>query len=64
MREGLRLVEQRDKEDKAKIEWRRAAAKVGFDERDCGECITFNNDQEIDEFFEELGGGSSRNTSR
>jgi antitoxin ParD1/3/4 len=37
VREGLRLLEQREQEDKAKLKWLRAAAKEGFDSIDRGE---------------------------
>ena len=36
VREGLRLLEQREREDKAKLQWLRAAAKEGFDSIDRG----------------------------
>ena len=54
VREGLRLLEQRDKEDKAKIEWLRAAAKGGFDQLDRGEGIELASEEDLDEFFEEI----------
>ena len=54
VREGLRLVEQRDKEDAAKIEWLRAAAKVGFDELDRGEYIEFNSIEDFDTFIDQI----------
>ena len=49
VREGLELLEQREREDAAKLEWLRAAAKEGFDQFDRGEYITFNsmNDLEL-----------------
>ena len=31
VREGLRLLEQREREDKARLEWLRGAAKEGFE---------------------------------
>jgi antitoxin ParD1/3/4 len=40
VREGLRLLEQREREDQAKIEWLRAAAKEGFDDIECGDYVT------------------------
>ena len=43
VREGLRLLEQREQEDKAKLEWLRAAAKEGFDQLDRGEGIEFES---------------------
>ena len=54
VREGLRLLEEREEEDKAKIEWLRAAAKEGFDEADRGEYVEITSDQELDDFFEKI----------
>ena len=39
VREGLRLLEQREREDNAKLEWLRTAAKKSFDAIDRGEGI-------------------------
>lgn len=54
VREGLRLLEQREREDEAKLEWLRAAAKEGFDELDRGEGITLRSEQDIAELFKEI----------
>ncbi len=54
VREGLRLLEQREKEDRAKIEWLRAAAKEGFDAADRGDYVTLNSERELDTFFEQI----------
>ena len=43
VREGLRLLEQREQEDQAKLEWLRAAAKEGFDQLDRGEGTEFES---------------------
>jgi antitoxin ParD1/3/4 len=53
VREGLRLLEQREQEDKAKLEWLRAAAKEGFDAADRGDYVTLRSDQEIDDFVDQ-----------
>jgi antitoxin ParD1/3/4 len=55
VREGLRLLEQREQEDKAKIEWLRSAAKKGFDELDRGEGIEFKSMDEFDAFIDQIG---------
>jgi antitoxin ParD1/3/4 len=52
VREGLRLLEQREQEDKAKIEWLRAAAKEGFDAADGGDYVTLNSEEELDAFLD------------
>jgi antitoxin ParD1/3/4 len=54
VREGLRLLEQREQEDKAKIEWLRGAAKEGFDAADRGDYVTLRSDQEIDNFVDQV----------
>ena len=48
VREGLRLLEQSEREDQAKIEWLRAAAKEGFGDIERGDYVTLRSDKEID----------------
>jgi antitoxin ParD1/3/4 len=55
VREGLRLLEQREREDKARIEWLRAAAKEGFDQLDRGEYTEFESLDEFDRFLDQIG---------
>jgi antitoxin ParD1/3/4 len=55
VREGLRLLEQREQEDKARIEWLRAAAKEGFDDIERGDYVTLRSNKEIDDFIDQLG---------
>ena len=52
--EGLRLLEQREQEAKAKLEWLRAAAKEGFDSADQGDYATLRSDREIDDFVDNM----------
>jgi antitoxin ParD1/3/4 len=54
VREGLRLLEQREQEDKARIAWLRGAAKEGFDAADRGDYVTLRSDQEIDDFVDQV----------
>ena len=54
VREGLRLLEQREQEDQAKLEWLRTAAKEGFDDADRGDYVTLSSDQEIDDFVDQV----------
>src|ERR1035437_2049953 len=54
VREGLRLLEQREQEDKAKIEWLRAAAKEGFDQLDRGEGIEFVSMDDLDAYIDQI----------
>jgi antitoxin ParD1/3/4 len=55
VREGLRLLEQREQEDKAKLEWLRAAAKEGFDQLDRGEGIEFESMDDFDAHIDQIG---------
>lgn len=52
--EGLRLLEQREREDKAKLEWLRAAAQEGFDQLDRGDCANLNSERELDAYFDRI----------
>jgi antitoxin ParD1/3/4 len=54
VREGLRLLEQREREDKAKIEWLRGAAKEGFDAADRGDYVTLNSEEELGSFLDQI----------
>lgn len=55
VREGLRLLEQREQEDKAKIEWLRGAAKEGFDQLDRGEGIEFESMDKLGSHIDQIG---------
>ena len=55
VREGLRLLEQREQEDKAKLEWLRCAAKEGFDSIDRGEGIEFESMDDLEAYIHQIG---------
>ena len=55
VREGLRLLEQREQEDKAKLEWLRAAAREGFDSIDRGEGIEFETMDDLEAYVHQAG---------
>ena len=55
VREGLRLLEQREQENKAKLEWLRAAAKEGFDSIDRGEGIEFESMDDLEAHIHQIG---------
>jgi antitoxin ParD1/3/4 len=59
VREGLQLLEQREREDEAKLEWLRAAAKEGFDQLDRGEGIKFESMDDFDGYLDRIGGEAS-----
>lgn len=54
MREGLRMLEQRQREDAAKLEWLRAAIKEGDDAIARGDYFELNSEAEIDQFFDQI----------
>ncbi len=55
VREGLRLLELKQQDDQAKLEWLRAAAKEGFDAIERGDYTEINSDEELDAFMDEIG---------
>jgi antitoxin ParD1/3/4 len=55
VREALRLLEQREQEDRARLAWLRAAAKEGFDDIERGDYVTLRSAREIDDFVDQLG---------
>src|SRR5260370_38822835 len=55
VREGLRLLEQRDQENKAKLKWLRGAAKEGFDASERAAAVTLRSDREIEVFIHQIG---------
>jgi len=54
VREGLRLLEQREQEDQANIIWLRAAAKDGFDAIERGDYVSLHSEKEIKDFLREI----------
>jgi len=54
VREGLRLLEQREQEDKAKLKWLRAAVKEGIDDIERGHYTTLRSGQEIKDLVRQL----------
>ncbi len=55
VRAGLRLLEQRAQEDKAKIKWLRGAAKEGFDAIDRGEGMEFETMDDLESYIHQIG---------
>jgi antitoxin ParD1/3/4 len=54
LREGLRLVEQRDAEDGAKLKALRKAAAAGFDALDRGEFKEFESIDDLQNYLSDL----------
>jgi antitoxin ParD1/3/4 len=57
--EGLRLLEQREMEDQAKLEWLRSAANEGFDCIERGEYTDLRSDNEIGDFIRRIADEAS-----
>ncbi len=55
VREGLRLLEQREREDEAKLMWLRGAAADAFASLDRGEGLRFESMDELDAYIMEIG---------
>ena len=54
LRDGLRLVEQRDAADAARLEALRSAVQVGFDDFDRGDYTEFANGSELSAHLDRL----------
>jgi antitoxin ParD1/3/4 len=54
VREGLRLLEVREREDDAKLELLRAAAQEGFDELDRGEGIRLASIDDLADYLDQI----------
>jgi antitoxin ParD1/3/4 len=54
LREGLRLVEQREAEDAAKLDILREAARVGFSAFDRGEFKEFDSADELEAYLHDF----------
>jgi antitoxin ParD1/3/4 len=55
VREGLRLIERRKEEERAKLKWLRGAVKGGLDEIDRGKGLEFNSIDELEQHIDQLG---------
>jgi len=54
LRDGLRLVEQREAEDKGKLKALRAAARIGVDALDRGEFKEFESIRDLQTYLNDL----------
>jgi antitoxin ParD1/3/4 len=59
VREGLRLMESRKREEQAKLKWLRGAVKESLDEIERGEGRTFGSMEELDQRIDELAKAAS-----
>jgi antitoxin ParD1/3/4 len=54
VREGLRLLEQREQEDRAKLQWLQAAATEAFGQLDRGEGIRFSTIDDLASYIDTI----------
>lgn len=54
VREGLRLLEQHEQENQAKIEWLRSAVQEGMDGIEAGDYIAIRSGRELKDFMRDL----------
>ena len=55
VRDGLRLIERRKQEDRAKLKWLRGAVKEGLDQIDRGEGLELHSIDELERHIDQLG---------
>lgn len=55
VREGLRLIERRKQEDRAKLQWLRGAVREGLDQLDRSEGMEFASIRELDQHIDQVG---------
>ena len=59
VREGLRLLEQREQENQAKLEWLRSAVQEGIDDIKRGDYTALRSNEELEEFIDRIHTESS-----
>ncbi len=64
VREGLRLMECREREERAKLKWLRGAVAEGLDQIDRGEGIEFHSLGELNRHIDRLGKDASEELAR
>lgn len=55
VREGLRLIERRKQEERARLKWLRGAVNDGLDQIDRGEGLEFQSIGELERHIDRLG---------
>ena len=55
VREGLRLIERRKQEERAKLKWLRGAVREGLDQIDRGEGVEFGSIGDLDRHIDQIG---------
>src|SRR5437879_6057371 len=62
--EGLRLIERRTQEERAKLKWLRSAVKEGLDQIDRGKGMEFRSIVELERHIDRLGKDASAEVAR
>ena len=55
VREGLRLIERRKREEQARLRWLRGAIREGLDQIDRGEGVEFSSIGDLDRHIDQIG---------
>jgi antitoxin ParD1/3/4 len=55
VREGLRLIERRKQEERAKLKWLRGAVREGLDQIDRGEGVQFDSIGDLGRHIDRIG---------
>ena len=64
VREGLRLMERRKAEERAKTRWLRGAVSQGLEQIDRGEGLEFGSADEVAKEIDRVGGAGSAGLAR
>ena len=64
VREGLRLIERRKQEERARLKWLRGAVREGLDQIDRGEAMEFGSLGELDRHVDRIGKEASAELAR
>jgi antitoxin ParD1/3/4 len=55
VREGLRMMERRNQEDRARLDWLRGAVQEGISQIDRGEAMEFSSVGDLDRYIDRIG---------
>jgi antitoxin ParD1/3/4 len=64
VREGLRLIERRKREERAKFRWLRGAVREGLDQIHRGEGVEFSSIGDLDRYIDRIGKEASAELAR
>jgi antitoxin ParD1/3/4 len=64
LRDGLRLIEERDREEKAKLKALRAAIQVGIDDLEAGRYVEFHDSSSLRQYLRALADDAIRGATK